>query len=98
MDQALAMLNDPFVVAMAKHWSEKLMQDASATCEARAEQMLYSAFGRAPESAETARLVEFTQHCTKLRGGEPSSALSFQRAWQDAAHALFNAKEFVYVD
>lgn len=97
-DQALAMLNDPFVVAMAKHWSERLMQDARPTCEARAEQMLYSAFGRKPEPTEIARLVEFTQHCAKLRGGDPSSALSFQPAWQDAAHALFNAKEFVYVD
>jgi hypothetical protein len=97
-DQALALLNDPFVVAMAKYWSERLLQDGRPTCEARAEQMLYAAFGRRPEPAETARLVEFVLQCTQLRGGEVSTALGFQPAWQDAAHALFNAKEFVYVD
>ncbi|MDZ4818705.1 MAG: DUF1553 domain-containing protein, partial [Planctomycetota bacterium] len=97
-DQALALLNDPFVIAMAKHWSEQVLNDGSSSPQQRAERMVFAAFGRPPQPAEIARLVKLVEQCTKLRGGDTGEMLTYQPAWQDAAHALFNAKAFVYVD
>jgi hypothetical protein len=96
-DQALALLNDPFVVAMAKHWSEQAIKDGATTAEQRAVRMFQTAFARPPQPAETARLVNLARRSAELRKVEPSALLDCQPVWQDVAHAVFNLKEFVYV-
>ncbi|MEQ1825943.1 MAG: PSD1 and planctomycete cytochrome C domain-containing protein [Pirellula sp.] len=95
-DQALALLNDPFVVAMAKHWSKRLVADDVSMAGERVEQMLTTALGRPSQPDEIAGLVELAHRCAELRGQE-SKFLSNEAAWQDAAHAVFNLKEFLYV-
>jgi hypothetical protein len=96
-DQALALLNDPFVLAMAQHWSERTLQDGATSPEQRARQMFATAFGRPPRTEETARLVKLAQRSADLRGTVGPSLLQCQAAWQDVAHAIFNLKEFLYV-
>ena len=96
-DQALALLNDPFVLAMARHWGERALKDGSASPEQRARQMFVTAFGRPPRPEETARLVKLAKRSAELRGTAGQSLLQCQSAWQDVAHALFNLKEFIYV-
>ena len=96
-DQALALLNDPFVVAMAKHWSQQLLSDDAKSPEERAERMFEQAFARPPRSEETARLVDFARRSAALRDGDSPSLLASQPVWQDVAHAIFNLKEFIYV-
>ena len=95
-DQALALLNDPFVIAMAKHWSERLVADGLASPELRVDGMLETALGRPAGPEDIAALLELAQRSAELRGlgGE---LLACQPAWQDAAHAVFNLKEFLYV-
>ncbi|MDZ4860363.1 MAG: DUF1549 and DUF1553 domain-containing protein [Candidatus Hydrogenedentes bacterium] len=96
-DQALALLNDPFVIEMARHWSERVMLDRAASPEQRVEGMFISAFARPPASKEVARLVTLAQHCATVRGADTAALLSCQPVWQDVAHAIFNLKEFIYV-
>jgi len=117
-DQALALLNDPFVVAMARHWSERQMMDGATSVEQRAGAMLQRALSREARPDEVGRLVQLVQRSAELHAGTPAvagapdggaggatggaagdaaSLLRCQPAWQDAAHAIFNLKEFVYV-
>jgi len=118
-DQALALLNDPFVIAMAKHWSERVLKDRAGSplravgsareAEQRVQQIFTAAFARPPQPDETARLMKLAQRSAELRGfqpvapsyspegAEPGALLSCQPVWQDVAHAIFNLKEFIYV-
>jgi hypothetical protein len=59
--------------------------------------MLTAALVRPPRPEETDRLVQLVQHSAELRGASAATLLSCQPAWQDAAHAIFNLKEFIYV-
>jgi hypothetical protein len=96
-DQALALLNDPFVLAMARHWGGRVLRDGAASPEQRARQMFATALGRPPRAEEAARLVKLAKLTAVLRGAEAQPLLKCQPAWQDVAHAIFNVKEFIYV-
>jgi hypothetical protein len=96
-DQALALLNDPLVIAMARYWSERVVRDGATTPQQRAQQMFVAAFARPPTSEETARLVKLVQRSAALHGASPDALLQFEPVWQDVAHAIFNLKEFIYV-
>jgi Protein of unknown function (DUF1553)/Protein of unknown function (DUF1549)/Planctomycete cytochrome C len=96
-DQALALLNDPLVIAMARLWSERVVRDEIATPDERAQQMFVAAFARPPTSEETTRLVKLAQRSAELRGADAEMLMRCQAAWQDVAHAIFNLKEFIYV-
>ncbi|MFM8470554.1 MAG: DUF1549 and DUF1553 domain-containing protein [Limisphaerales bacterium] len=96
-DQALALLNDPFVLAMAKHWGDRVVKDGATTPEARAKAMFAAAFGRPPRADELTRLVKLAGRSAELHGVAPEVLLACAPVWQDVAHALFNVKEFIYV-
>lgn len=96
-DQALAMLNDPFVIALAKHWSERLVKDGSATPEQRAAKIITAALARPANDAEVARLVRLARRSGELRNVNHDSLLTSADVWQDVGHAIFNLKEFIYV-
>ncbi len=96
-DQALALLNDPFVIAMAKHWGDRVLQDGAASPETRAAAMFTAALGRPPRDEELARLVKLATRSAELHGLAPGALLTCQPVWQDVAHAMFNLKEFIYV-
>jgi hypothetical protein len=96
-DQALALLNDSFVVAMAKHWSARVLKDGAASAEDRAGRMFAAAFGRPPSPAEVARLTRLLARSAELHGQRMETILASPPVWLDFAHALFNLKEFVYV-
>ncbi len=96
-DQALALLNDPFVVAMAKHWSGIVLKDDARSAEQRIRHMFAAAFARPPKPDETERFVKLVQRSAELRGVGTGTLLSCQPVWQDVAHAIFNLKEFIYV-
>ncbi len=96
-NQALAMLNDPFVMEMAATWSNTVVATAEDTVAARVNDMFTTAFARPPSAEETARFVDFASHCATLRGVPEEALLSSPPVWQDVAHAIFNLKEFIYV-
>ncbi|MBI2686766.1 MAG: PSD1 domain-containing protein [Acidobacteria bacterium] len=88
--QALAMLNDPFVLEQAKVWAEKLVERKDDTFDARLTAMFNAALGRPPNDAELTRYRAFAS------GFGPAS-LDDARLWQKLAHTLFNSKEFLYL-
>jgi hypothetical protein len=96
-NQSLTLLNDPFVIDMARRWSERALQDGTTNPEARALRMFAAALSRPPEPAEIELLVGLVRRSAKLRGVDTSALMDCQPAWQDAAHAIFNLKEFIYV-
>lgn len=95
-DQALALLNDPFVVDMARQWSLALAGDDSADCESRAARMIERALARPADAREVEALVRLVQRSAELRG-VAGDLRQHPAIWQDAAHAVFNLKEFLYV-
>src|SRR5690606_9576676 len=47
-DQALALMNDPFVIAMAAHWGEQLIANDDESVDQRITRMFEVAFARPP--------------------------------------------------
>ncbi|HEU0122990.1 MAG TPA: PSD1 and planctomycete cytochrome C domain-containing protein [Bryobacteraceae bacterium] len=88
--QALAMLNDPFVLQQAKVWAEKLVSRKDDTVDARLTAMFNAALGRPPSPTE---LGGYKALAASL--GEVS--LDNLALWQQLAHTLFNSKEFLYL-
>jgi hypothetical protein len=84
--QALAMLNNPFVIQQADLWSKRTLAGPGAPQE-RIRGMYLTAFGRSPTDAEIALALDFLHE-----GGNQ------QKNWADLAHVLFNAKEFIFVE
>jgi hypothetical protein len=84
--QALILLNDPFVNAMAKHWAGELTKQKASNSEERIRIMFVRAFARQPGEAE---LNRWLSALNDLGGDTPD-------AWEQLAHAFFNAKEFIY--
>lgn len=89
--QALILMNDPLVRAMAERWAASLVKQKETNAAARIGTMFVQAFGRAPQTEELDRwetaLKDFTT------SGE---VMQDTAAWAHLAHALFNAKEFIY--
>jgi hypothetical protein len=83
--QALALLNDPFAHDQARIWGERALASPGASPE-RIERMYLAAYARKPSAAERAA-------CDRFLAGREGEA----GAWADLAHALFNAKEFVFL-
>jgi len=88
--QALMLLNDPFVQAMAEAWSRSLVKARHASAEERVEAMFVAAFGRSATAAER------TRWSAAAREWATADVLTDATAWARVGHAMFNAKEFLH--
>jgi hypothetical protein len=79
--QALALMNDPFVLEQAESWTERLLSEPLSQ-EARIRRACLEAYGRPPAPDELSILTEFLD-----QGGN----------WGLLLHALLLAQEFQYV-
>ncbi len=95
--QVLAMLNDPFVHDQAAVWAKQVLHDPQRDDGRRVSDMYRAAFARNPSAEELAAAATFLEHQRCLHQSAASDAEREQRAWGDMCHALFNAKEFVYI-
>jgi cytochrome c553 len=95
--QALVLMNDPFVAEQATIWARKVLADASLAPEARITTMYREAFAREPTADEVAAARAFLVDQTAAHGGSFAADERHEAAWADLAHALFNAKEFIFV-
>ncbi len=95
--QALTMMNDPFVAEQSRFWAKETLRDADLSPEARLRVMYLAAFARLPEPAETTAALEFLATQTKAHGSDFAHDPRHEAAWSDLAHALMNAKEFIFV-
>jgi hypothetical protein len=90
--QALALMNNPFVVEQADLWAKRAAEKQP-DVDARLRAMYLAAFSREPTAAERASAQEFLAEGTKQ---DPSGDAT--RPWADLAHVLFNVKEFIFVE
>jgi hypothetical protein len=95
--QALALLNDPFVVGQAGFWADRLIAERAPTVEARLDSMFRAALGRLPDDAERVRFSGLSKELASLHKAAPDQLLASRDVWKDMAHAIFNLKEFIYL-
>ena len=93
-DQALALLNDPLVLAVAKQWGERLVVDNTQSIEQRISSMVLEALSREVRNDELARFVQLANRSGKIRD---ANVVTSPLVWQDVVHAIFNMKEFIHV-
>jgi len=94
--QALVLMNDPFVGEQAKVLGEKLAARAE-PIDTRISELFLRIFGRDATAADVARAEEFLEHQAAAYNVAPDAAMADPRVWSDLCHALFMAKEFIYV-
>jgi hypothetical protein len=91
--QALILLNDPFVHAMAHYWGQQLIKVLHATPEERVRFMFIAAFARTPTEAEIQR---WSLAARDFQTSGAPDLMKDEAAWSQIAHAVFNVKEFLY--
>ena len=95
--QSLALLNDPFVLAMSDLWAGGLVTDGSRTLADRVVAMFHTALGRAPSDPERERFVATIRTLAATHGVAEADLLTSRAVWKDVAHTLFNLQEFIFV-
>ncbi len=95
--QALALLNDPFVLQQADVWAARLVSRPDASVGARVEHLFRAALGRPPRPDERQRFERAVARLADLHGVPPGDVPKSPAVWKDVAHAMFNLKEFVYI-
>ncbi len=88
--QALAMLNNPFVVEQAGRWAARVLADGGRPTLQRVRDMYWTALGRAPSEEEEQAAMAFFAAGNSKNANDPA-------AWADFAHVMFNLKEFIFV-
>jgi hypothetical protein len=91
--QALILLNDPFVHQQAELWARRVLAQPGNAAD-RITGMYVDALGRPPSASELTACVEFLERQSRLRQAKPDDLAP----WQDLAHALFNTKEFIFLN
>jgi hypothetical protein len=95
--QSLALMNDPFVAEQAARWARKAVADSALSPERRIDRMVREAFAREPTDDELRAALEFLATQAGQHGVTFAADPRHEVVWTDFAHALFNAKEFVFV-
>ncbi len=95
--QALALLNDPFVLQQADVWSQRLVSHTEQTLAARIDAMFVTALSRPPSDVERNRFAQAIALFAELHQVPSDQVLGSVAVWKDAAHALFNLREFISI-
>ncbi|MGV3755029.1 MAG: DUF1553 domain-containing protein [Verrucomicrobiota bacterium] len=94
--QSLTLLNDPFVIGLARDWAKALIA-RDETEDARVRQMFEQAFARMPSAEEMKQCVEYLTQLGAEKNVAVAERLKSEAVWQDFAQSLFNLKEFIYI-
>ena len=95
--QALALLNDPFVVAQSRFWGEALATRSDEIPADRMEHVFRRTLGRSPRNHERDRVLAFVDRIAELHGVTSADIPSSPEIWQDVAHVMYNMKELIYI-
>jgi cytochrome c553/mono/diheme cytochrome c family protein len=90
--QALALMNNPFVLQQARLWARRTLE-RPATARQRVACLYEEAFGRPPTPDERDDALAFLKE-----QGEQYGRADDPRAWTDLCHVLINVKEFIFVE
>lgn len=89
--QALAMLNNPFVLEQSRLWAQRVLSEPDRSPLGRVRAMYVTALGRVPEESEERAALDF------LNDRDAGPTADNVQAWTDFAHVLFNVKEFIFI-
>ena len=95
--QALALLNDPFVLQQADAWAARLILRPDDTVTKRITFMFETAVNRTSTVEELTRFEQAVLQLADLHQVAAADSLKSQLLWKDMAHAMFNLNEFIYV-
>lgn len=95
--QALALLNDPFVLGQADEWATRLIDRDDSSVAARIDAVFEQALGRAPTNDEQQRFEQAIATLATLHEVSVAEVLQSRDVWRDVAHSVFNFKEFIYI-
>src|SRR5262249_27627028 len=87
--QALALLNDPFVLHQAAAWAGRLLAREDDSVEGRLGAMFLTALGRPPTAEEQDRLGRAIARLADLHEVPAAGVLKSRPVWKDVAHAMF---------
>src|SRR5262249_14020610 len=90
--QALILRNNPFVHEQAAVWAKRVAAEPRPE-EDRIDGMFRDAFARPATPEEIAGARQLLKDVAALNGIDPNQA----EAWKELAHALFQAKEFLFI-
>ncbi|HEX8200924.1 MAG TPA: DUF1553 domain-containing protein, partial [Isosphaeraceae bacterium] len=91
--QALALMNNPFVVAQARLWTDRAAAGPASSPAQRVADLYEAAFARPPTPDEQGAALAFLREQARAYG----AAADDPRAWADLGHVLFRVKEFVFL-
>ncbi len=95
--QALTLMNDPFVVEQSARWAARILADPATSVDESIGTMYREAFARPPSPDELAAARGFLSAQSAIHGGDFATDPRQPAVWADLAHALINAKEFIFV-
>jgi cytochrome c553 len=95
--QALALMNNEFILEQAGFLAERVVREAGTDCRPQIHRTFEIALGRKPNAKELEWSEQFikaqTAGYTERKNEKPEAA-----ALRDFCHAIFNLNEFLYVD
>jgi hypothetical protein len=91
--QALALMNNPFVLQQADLWAKRALAEPGRTPPQRVTGLYVTAFGRPPTDAELADALAFLKQQVEQYGRADDP-----QAWADLCHVLINVKEFIFIN
>ncbi len=95
--QSLILMNDPFVHDQAKLWAKNLLTPTEGSKNSKTiliHRAYQEIFSRAPDKEELKACLDFLTEID----GEKGPSLGSEEAWSQLCHALFNFKEFIYIN
>jgi mono/diheme cytochrome c family protein len=95
--QALALLNDAFVLEQADVWAGRLVARTNDTFATRLDALFQTALSRSPTAEERARFEQTIAQLAEFQQIPANDVLNSRPIWKDVAHAVFNLQEFLYI-
>jgi len=95
--QALALLNDPFVIGQAGVWAATLLATPGRDPAERIGAMFERALGRPASDREQREFNALLETLLELHQVPQDDLMTSTVVWKDVAHVVFNLKEFIYL-
>lgn len=95
--QALALMNDPFVLQQAEVWSQKVIKQSGDSIATRLDSMFLSSLNRSPNAEEQHRFEQAIRELAELHQVPAEGVMTSVAIWKDVAHAIMNMNELIYI-
>ncbi|MGE3818487.1 MAG: DUF1553 domain-containing protein, partial [Isosphaeraceae bacterium] len=95
--QALALLNDPFVLRQAEVWAGRLIDRGDEPIERRIQAMFQTALGRPATGEDQARFGALIPRLAELHAVSAAEVMKSRPVWKDVSHVFLNMSELIFI-